>query len=46
MCIRDRNEIGGYEEVDFLVNDENVNWSYDKENPDIALLQLNEKLSS
>ena len=42
----EKNEMGGYEEVDFLVNDEKVNWSYDKENPDIALLQLNEKLSS
>ena len=42
----EKNEMGGYEEIDFLVNDEKVNWSYDKENPDIALLQLNEKLSS
>ncbi|MFK8007920.1 MAG: M1 family metallopeptidase [Saprospiraceae bacterium] len=41
-----KNELGGYKEVDFLVNEKKVNWSYDEENPDIALLQLNEKISS
>ncbi|MFK7770580.1 MAG: M1 family metallopeptidase [Saprospiraceae bacterium] len=41
-----KNELGGYQEVDFLVNEKKVNWSYDEDNPDIALLQLNEKLSS
>jgi len=41
-----KNELGGYKEVDFLVNKKKVNWSYDEENSDIALLQLNKKLSS
>ncbi len=39
-----KNELGGYKEVDFKVNDKKVVWSYDAENPDITLLQLNEKL--
>jgi len=42
----EKNELGGYQEVDFLVNEKKVKWSYDEENPDIVLLQLNEKLSS
>lgn len=41
-----KNELGGYKEIDFLVKEKKVNWSYDEENPDIALLQLNEKISS
>lgn len=40
-----KNELGGYQDVNFKVNEEKVVWSYDDENPDIALLQLNEKLS-
>lgn len=41
-----KKELGGYEKVDFFVNGEEVNWSYDEENPDIVFLELNEKLLS
>ncbi len=40
----EKDEMGGYEDVEFKVNGKNVVWEYDQENPDIALLQLNEKL--
>jgi len=39
-----KDELGGYENVNFEIDGEQVNWSYDDENPDIALLQLNKKL--
>ena len=36
---------GGYTKIDFQSNGKTMNWSYDKKDIDIVLIQLNEKLS-
>jgi len=42
----DQEELGGYEEIDFLVNGKKLNWDYDKEHRDIAKIKLLTPLAS
>ncbi|HFC01409.1 MAG TPA: hypothetical protein ENJ53_11435, partial [Phaeodactylibacter sp.] len=39
-----KEEMGGYTQIDFSINNESANWSYDEKNIDIVLLKLNKTL--
>ena len=39
-------DLGGIEDLDFLINGQQVSWEYDPENPDIAVIRLNSPLKS
>jgi Peptidase family M1 domain len=46
LLFADDKDLGGYTNIDFLIENEPLKWSYDKNNPDIASIQLKNPLKT